>query len=177
VDEVQASEQIVRAVRELLPQTLLTWPPDRLSGHPDHIAVSRWTDQAFRQAADPAAYPEHQVEGLLPHAATWLYHLVVPRSLAEMLEMPHLHTVPDEAVTLKVDVSAVWKAKLAAIHCHHTQIGSSPILAASEAKQRLFLGMEYFRLAVSSAEFFSHRAGFAGSAGGIYHTDHPRRSP
>lgn len=177
VDEIQAIEQVVRAIRDLRPLALLTWPPDGLSGHPDHIAVNRWTDQAFRQAADLAAYPEHQVEGLSPHAAAWLYHLVVPRSLTEMLEMPHLHTVPDEAVTLKVDVSAVWEAKLAAIHCHRTQIGSSPILVAPEAKQRLFLGMEYFWLAVSSAEFFSHEAGFAESAGGIYHTDHPRRSP
>jgi LmbE family N-acetylglucosaminyl deacetylase len=122
VDEDQAIEQVVRAVRELRPQVLLTWPPNGVSGHPDHMAVSRWTGEAFQRAADPAAYPEHEAEGLSPHTAAGLYHIVMPRSLAQALKMTHLHTVPDEAVTLTVDVSAVWEARLAAIRCHRTQM-------------------------------------------------------
>jgi len=132
VDEEQAIEQVVRAVRELGPQVLLTWPPDGVSGHPDHMAVSRWTGEAFRRTDGPVA----------------LYHLVVPRSLAEALEMGHLRTVPNEAVTLAVDVSAVWEIKMAAILCHRTQMSGSPILNAPEEKQRLFLGTEHFRLEV-----------------------------
>jgi len=146
VDEDQAIEQVVRVVRELCPQVLLTWPPDGVSGHPDHMAVSRWTGAAFQRTDGPDA----------------LYHLVVPRSLAQALEMTHLHTVPDEAVTLAVEVSAVWGAKMAAIRCHHTQMDGSPILRASEERRRLFLGTEHFRLAVirrdslagSSKDFF-----------------------
>jgi len=155
VDDDQAIEQVVRAVRELRPQVLLTWPPDGISGHPDHVAVSRWTDEAFRRAADPAAYSQHKVEGLLPHTVAWLYHIVLPRSLAEALGMTHLHTVPDEAVTLAVDVSAVWEAKLAAIRCHRSQMGASPILQAPEEKQRLFLGTEYFRLATAQPDLLT----------------------
>jgi len=145
VDEDQAIAQVVRAMRALRPQVLLTWPPDGISGHLDHMATSRWTGEAFRRAADPAAYPKHQAEGLSPHAAAWLYHIVFPHSLAEALGMTHLHTVSDEAVTLKVDVSAVWEAKMAAIRCHRTQMGGSPILDAAVEKQRLFLETEYFR--------------------------------
>ena len=146
VDEEQAVGQVVRAIRELRPQALLTWPHSGVSGHPDHVAVSHWTIKAFQQAANPRAYPEHQAEGLRPHAANALYHIVIPHSLAEALKMHHLHTVPDETVTLTVDVSAVWDIKMAAIHCHHSQMGSSPILEAPEEKRRLFLGTEYFRL-------------------------------
>lgn len=131
VDEDQAIEQVGQAVQELRPQVLLTWPPNGVSGHPDHLAVSRWTGEVFRRTAGLVA----------------LYHLVVPQSLAEAMEMDHLRTVPDEAVTLAVDVSAVWEAKMAAIRCHRTQMGGSPILCAAEAKQQLFLGMEHFRLA------------------------------
>ncbi len=141
VDEVQAIGQIACAIRELRPQALLTWPPDGVSGHPDHTAVSHWTDAALRLAADVA----YQVEGLQPHTAVSLYHIVVPHSLAAALQMTHLHTVPDEAVTLTVDVSAVWETKMAAIHCHHSQMSHSPILEAAEARQRLFLGTEYFQ--------------------------------
>jgi len=56
-----------------------------------------------------------------------------------------LRAVPDEQVTLTVDVTPVWEQKLAAIRCHRTQRGASPILAAPEDKQRLFLGTEHFR--------------------------------
>lgn len=35
----------------------------------------------------------------------------------------------------------------AAVRCHRTQAGESPILQASEARQRLFLGREHFRRA------------------------------
>jgi LmbE family N-acetylglucosaminyl deacetylase len=146
VNEERAIEQLVRSIRELRPQALLTWPPDGVSGHPDHVTVSRWTGKAFQRASDPAAYPNHQGAGLLPHATGALYHMVVPHSLADALKMNHLHTIPDEAVTLTVDVSAVWDTKIAAIRCHRSQMSNSPILDAPEKQQRLFLGMEHFQL-------------------------------
>ena len=146
VNEEQAIGQVVHIIRELRPQALLTWPHSGISGHPDHVAVSYWAEKAFQQAANPKAYPEHQSEGLHPHAAEALYHIVIPHSLAEALKMRHLSTVPDEAVTLTVDVSTVWETKMAAIRCHRSQMDSSPILESPEEKQRLFLGTEYFRL-------------------------------
>jgi N-acetyl-1-D-myo-inositol-2-amino-2-deoxy-alpha-D-glucopyranoside deacetylase len=142
VDEEGAVGQVVRTIRTLRPQVLLTWPLSGVSGHPDHVAVSKWTEKAFHLAADPTAYPEHKEA---PHAVDALYHIVIPRSLAETMEMPHLHTVPDEEVTLTVDVSAVWDTKMAAIHCHLSQIVNSPILDAPEEQQHLFLGTEYFQ--------------------------------
>jgi LmbE family N-acetylglucosaminyl deacetylase len=138
VDEEVATAQVMAAIRELRPQVLLTWPPDGLSGHRDHVAVSRWTSQAFQRAASL---------GLDAPAA--LYHLAVPRSVAKALGLSHLHDVPDEQVSLTVDVTPVWEQKLAAIHCHHTQMGGSPILNKPEEKQRLFLGTEHFCLATT----------------------------
>ena len=134
VDKEEAVEQIMMAIREVQPQALLTWPPDGLSGHPDHVAVSRWTSQAFHRAAV-----------LGPDAPAALYHLAVPRSVAEALGLAQLHAIPDEDVTLAVDVMDVWAQKIAAILCHRTQAGGSPILEAPEARQRLFLGKEHLR--------------------------------
>jgi LmbE family N-acetylglucosaminyl deacetylase len=135
-DEEEAAAQVMAMIQELRPKVLLTWPPDGLSGHPDHVAVSRWTALAFQQAA---------ALGLDAPAA--LYHLAVPRSVAKALGLSHLHDVPDEQVTLTVDVTPVWEQKLAAIRCHRTQMGRSPILNEPEEKRRLFLGTEHFRLA------------------------------
>jgi len=142
VDEEIAVGHLVQIIRKLRPQALLTWPPSGVSGHPDHIAVSKWTEKAFQRAADPLAYPEHKQA---PHLVDALYHIVIPGSLAENMKMPHLLTVPDEEVTLKMDVSAVWDAKMAAIQCHKSQLSSSPITSDSLERQQLFLGTEYFQ--------------------------------
>ena len=142
VNEKEAVTGVLAIMRELQPQALLTWPPDGLSGHPDHIAVSRWTSEALDRMAGPAA----EAAGPSPHTIA-LYHIVVPQSLAQTLGMTQLHAVPDESVTLSVDVSQVWEAKMAAIHCHRTQLTGTPILSAPEEKQRLFLAVEHFRLA------------------------------
>ena len=140
LDEEKAVSQVMAVIQELRPQVLLTWPPDGLSGHPDHVAVSRWTALAFERAGS-----------LGSDAPDAIYHLAVPRSVAQALGLFHLHAVPDEEVTLTVDVSPVWEQKLAAIRCHRTQAGGSPILAASEEKQRLFLEREHFRRAEARA--------------------------
>ena len=157
VDEEDAVRQVVRIIRKLRPQALLTWPPSGVSGHPDHVAVSKWTEKAFQLAADPAAYPELKEAA---HTVGALYHIVMPRSLAEDMKMPHLHTVPDEEVTLTMDVSAVWDAKMAAIRCHHSQIVNSPILDAPEEQQHLFLGTEYFqRIIIQKKKINNHEIG------------------
>ena len=41
-----------------------------------------------------------------------------------------IHAVPDEAVTLRGDISRVWEARLNAVYCHNMQWGDSPILQA-----------------------------------------------
>jgi len=135
VHENEALERIMAAVRDVRPQVLLSWPPGGLSGHPDHMAVSRWAALAFEQS------------GELGTAA--LYHLAVPRSVAQALGMTHLQAIADEEVSLTVDVAGVWAQKLAAIRCHRTQAAGSPIVQAPEARQRLFLGREHFRRAAA----------------------------
>jgi len=136
VDEEEAVDRVTAVIWELEPQALLTWPPDGLSGHPDHVAVSRWTTLAFERT-----------DTLGPDAPVALYHLAVPCSVANALGLAHLHAIPDTEITLAVDVTPVWEQKWAAIRCHRTQTGGSPILAAPEEKRRLFLGQEHFRRA------------------------------
>jgi LmbE family N-acetylglucosaminyl deacetylase len=132
-DLEQLAAQILRVVGETHPQVMLTFGADGLSGHPDHIAIGVAAAEAFRRAEGVSA----------------LYALAVPRSLAESLSMKQIRAVPDEAISLAIDVSSVWDVKMSAIHCHRTQSGESPILGAPEEKQRLFLGVEHFCLAAS----------------------------
>lgn len=151
-DPEQVIERIVRAVRELRPQVMLTYGPDGISGHPDHVAIGRLATEAFYRAAEASVFPHHSAQGLAPHAVAKLYQLAVPRSLAERLGLGQVRSVPDEEITLAVDVAPAWKAKMEAIRCHATQLGVTPILKAPVERQRLFLGTETFRLAFSRVE-------------------------
>jgi LmbE family N-acetylglucosaminyl deacetylase len=124
---------ILSIASEIKPQVLLSFGPDGLSGHPDHIAVGQWAFEVFLHAGETAA----------------LYTVTVPRSLAQKMDMRQVHPVPDEAIALTVDVSSVWETKRAAMRCHATQLSSSPMMNAPEERQRLFFGREDFVRAAS----------------------------
>jgi LmbE family N-acetylglucosaminyl deacetylase len=94
-----------------------------------------------------------------------LYHLAVPQSVAQALGLAHLHALPDDQITLAVDVTAVWEQKMAAIHCHRTQAGSTPILRAPAERQRLFLGTEHFRRVQAREEHDVFESTLSGSEG------------
>jgi len=131
LDEVEPEgliAEILKVVREVHPQVMLTFGPDGLSGHPDHVTVGRAATEAFRRAGDVAA----------------LYTVAVPRSVAERLGMERIRPVPDEAITLVVDVAPAWEQKMAAIRCHATQLGASPMVQAPVEQQWRFFGTEHF---------------------------------
>jgi len=125
--------QILSVARETRPQVWLSFGPDSLSGHPDHLAVGEWAFEAFLRAEEIAA----------------LYTVALPRSLALKLDMRQVHPVVDEAIALTVDVSPVWETKLASMRCHATQWSSSPMANAPEERKRLFFEREYFVRAAS----------------------------
>ena len=119
---------ILATVHDVRPQVMLTFGPDGLSGHPDHIAIGRWAATAFTRADAVAA----------------CYTLALPQSVAERFGLKGMQPVPDEAITLAVDITPVWESKRAAIYCHATQLSASPLMRASVEEQRQFFGTEYF---------------------------------
>ncbi len=139
-DPERVGADILAVARQVHPQALLSFGPDGLSGHPDHIIVGQWAAEIFRSTEELAA----------------LYTVAVPQSLATRLGMKQVHPVPDETLALAVDVTSVWERKLAAMRCHATQWSSSPILSAPSEQQRLFFGQEHFVRAAarSSADDF-----------------------
>lgn len=54
VDADEAADRIAAVIHDVAPDTVVTFGPDGFTGHPDHKAVSRWTDLALaRTAAGP----------------------------------------------------------------------------------------------------------------------------
>lgn len=50
-----AVERVVAALERVRPDTVLTFGPDGMTGHPDHRTVSAWTAEAFDAAAPAGA--------------------------------------------------------------------------------------------------------------------------
>jgi LmbE family N-acetylglucosaminyl deacetylase len=83
-DPERVVAEILAVVRQVHLQVLLSFGPDGLSGHPDHILVGQWAAKVFHRIEEIAA----------------LYTVAVPQSLAQTLNMRQVHPVPDETVTL-----------------------------------------------------------------------------
>ena len=68
VPAADAVEQLCGLIEQVAPDTVLTFGPDGITGHPDHQSVSAWTAAAFDRAAPSAArllqaaVTEHRVE-------------------------------------------------------------------------------------------------------------------
>ena len=145
-NENKMIQRITDLIVKLQPEVLLTWPPDGLSGHLDHVMVSRWATKAFEKT--------RHINTNGPHT---LYYMVVPSSVAKKFNNMNLNSVSDDEINLVIDVLPVWEKKLNAIKCHQTQISESPILSLSDEIQRQFLGTEYFKISRNSEDkdFFS----------------------
>lgn len=131
-------QRILLLMQAIQPQVVLSFGPDGLSGHPDHIAMGNAAAVAFHRYRQASA----------------LYQLAVPISVAQSLGMRQIRGVADSQISFAVDVTSVWDVKMKAIHCHATQIASSPIMMQSEERKRQFLGFEHFvRAAVYDPKF------------------------
>ena len=71
-DADAAVERIAGILRAVRPDTVLTFPPDGQTGHPDHIAVHRWTLEAVRRTGIGTLHVvANTQEWLDDHLARW----------------------------------------------------------------------------------------------------------
>ena len=129
----EAVADLVRTIREVRPQVVVTYDENGDYGHPDHIQANRVTVAAVDRAADPA-YGEGE-----PWTVAKLYSTAFPKSvLAAGFE--HFKAsgddffasvesaddlpfgVPDEVVTTRISAPEHLERKFAAMRAHRSQI-------------------------------------------------------
>jgi N-acetyl-1-D-myo-inositol-2-amino-2-deoxy-alpha-D-glucopyranoside deacetylase len=154
-----ALEKVVRLVRQLRPQIIISFGPDGIYGHPDHVAVHHLATKAWGVAGDPATFPEQTAEGLAPYAPARLFYRELPQSLIDRWRqfadltvelngaiLP-IAGVPDEKMSAVMDVTPMVVQKATASACHRTQMNpNSPMRAMPEGTERQFMNMEHFVL-------------------------------
>ncbi|MFD5040559.1 N-acetyl-1-D-myo-inositol-2-amino-2-deoxy-alpha-D-glucopyranoside deacetylase [Streptomyces sp. NPDC058377] len=157
----EAAGHLVRVIRSLRPQVLITYDPDGGYGHPDHIQAHRVAMRAADLAADPAYGPDAGAA----HTVAKIYWNRVPRSVAEeafarlrrdapdafpgIAEIDDVPGVVDDTrITAEIDGSAYAGAKTAAMRAHATQIAvDGPFFALSNDLGQPLFTTEYYELA------------------------------
>jgi len=135
VHQGQAVGKLVRLIRELRPQVLLTFGPDGVYGHYDHIAAHRWTTIAFGLAADESCFPDQIAGRCTPHQVSKLYYQVLPRDVLTAMSQNGrpasvmMDGVPfamvgysGDEITTVIDIGEHLQTKLRGLQCHATQI-------------------------------------------------------
>ena len=155
----EATGRLVRIIRTLQPQVVVTYDEKGGYGHPDHIMAHRVAVAAFDAAGDSERYPD---DGLPPWQPSKLYFSAIPRSGLEQMEAyfksvgitspfdrpdltPESFGNADETITTKVDVRPHLDQKRKALECHRTQIAAdSFFFSLPEVFTREMMGYEHF---------------------------------
>jgi len=136
VHQGQAVGQVVRLIREYRPHVVITFGPDGVYGHYDHIAAHRWGTIACKLAAEPTCFPDQIQGACAPHHVSKVYYHVVTqeRMRANWPDTPEPAVMmdgvpfpvvgyPRDQITTIIDITSYLETKLAGIQCHLTQVG------------------------------------------------------
>ena len=71
----EATGRLVRIVREVMPDVIVTFDETGITGHPDHIRAGEIARAAYHRAGDPTAYTDQLsgADALMPWAPSKLY--------------------------------------------------------------------------------------------------------
>jgi LmbE family N-acetylglucosaminyl deacetylase len=154
-DPEEAQRLICGHIRRLRPQVVVTFGPEGVYGHPDHIAISQMTTGAILRAADPAQAGEDP-----PHVVSKLYFIAETAEALQFYEQYASKLVievegerrastywPEWAVTTRIDTRAYWRQAWEAIRCHQTQLPSFSALQdlPEDSHARLWASQSYYR--------------------------------
>jgi LmbE family N-acetylglucosaminyl deacetylase len=114
-------ERLVRLIREVRPQVIITFGPNGLVADLDHQIIDAAAKTAFQCAGDSLQFAQHLREGLTAFAPQKFYYCVLPQSAVARWGVDGLNAVPDTQVTTILDVSDYSQAMKNALYCqrHH----------------------------------------------------------
>ncbi|MEI6046656.1 MAG: PIG-L family deacetylase [Chloroflexota bacterium] len=134
------ARSIAHVIEARQPEVVLTFGPDGLTGHPDHLAASQQTTLAFEQVARPGSALFYA--GLNGQTVQRLSS----RMEGSLGDLPlRLTGLPETRLPVKVDIHRTARLKWSALECHRSQADSFSGLSHSD---RLLMSQyEYFQLA------------------------------
>jgi LmbE family N-acetylglucosaminyl deacetylase len=117
-------ERIAAILREERPDVVITFGPEGVTGHADHITVGRATTEAFRRCRVGSDGLERLLYSSIPNSMIERFNEELVASGKEPIDPTQPFQprgVPDETIGVDVDCSSVVDRKRAAIREHRTQ--------------------------------------------------------
>jgi LmbE family N-acetylglucosaminyl deacetylase len=139
--DASGAPQVLEIMREVQPDTVLTFGPDGMTGHEGHKSVSAWVSDAFEEAAKPGARLYHATatpewaEVWLPRLEPFDIFLPGTPPITPRHELAIDYTLPDDVLDLK----------FRAIQAHESQVEG--LVSVFGDRMREWMATEYFRLA------------------------------
>ena len=130
--------ELVQHIRAHRPHVIVTFDPNGMNGHPDHVAISRFTMDAIVAAGDP----RYNLSEGHPHTTQrvlWTTSILP----WEVADTPDLNSEP--GVDFVVDVAPHRAEKIAALRSHRTQQVPIDRCFFSKSNVDEILGIEAFR--------------------------------
>jgi LmbE family N-acetylglucosaminyl deacetylase len=152
-----AAARLVPLIREIRPDTIVTFGEDGVYGHPDHIHLHHVVKRAVVEAGDAAW---SNAASSAPWQTPYLYFATAPREdLEELLARPRspLASISERAranlgtprsqITTSVDVTRWAQQKQDAFRAHRSQTGEGGPLsgAAPETLERRLISEHFVR--------------------------------
>ncbi len=96
---------IKQEIKRFIPDIIITYHENTISGHPDHLVVTKWTLDAVQSISLP---PKVFFYGL-------------DQKQTSLVSFTNLISIPDSEVTHRINVETFINDKIEAIRCHETQ--------------------------------------------------------
>lgn len=153
----EVTSRIAHHLRRVKPHVVVTFAPDGAYGHPDHIAISQFTQGGIVQAAsarfdDPEGLPPHEVLKFYYMAGTVLENRMYEEIFGELVMLidgveRRMVAWPEWAITTRIPTEDYWQTARNAIACHRTQLlGYAALLNLPEEQLRkLWHAQAYYR--------------------------------
>ena len=106
IPEEEGIATITEFLETVRPEVIITFHYGGISGHPDHITTSHWSIKAAQRWKNPNDV---------------YYYGMAPDTVAHFKNR-RLIPIPEEEIHLRINVEAYVSKKVAAIHCHQSQL-------------------------------------------------------
>ncbi len=139
IDEI--ANKVLGIMQKVRPAVVITFGPDGVSRHPDHIAIGKAATTAYKKmtAGD---------NGLAK-----LYYVTLPASLVPNADELGIVTRPDDEVTTTIDITGFLDLKIQTIACHRSQQDARQFVQMlRQDKAAVFASKEFLYLANPSAQ-------------------------
>lgn len=155
-DHNEVIGKILKQIRRIQPDVVITFDPYDAYGHPDHIAISQFTTSAIVRSAD-ANYENDYA----PYCVSKLYYFAETKEELDIYEEAFGELVmqidgqargtvgwAEWAITTQIDTAEYWEQVWKAVSCHQTQLPGYQALKnlSSEKQKRLWHSESFYRV-------------------------------